>query len=266
MESKPEAPPVPRWAEPTGHGPVPAVADPSSQRIGTTERDEAERHLRWALAEDVLTISEFDDRLGHVIRAKTREDLDRIVADLPQPRAVAPPRTPLRPCSRIVAVLGGEDKRGRWRPGRPLRILAIMGGVKVDLRDAESEDGVFDINALAVMGGVEIVVPDDAEVDLDGFAVMGGRNNKVSAPDAAGGPLVRVNGYAVMGGIEVRPASKRERTKYPAEADDDARRQPQPPRAPVRYGEVRRGAGPGWARSWAGHCSRCWRWDQGRRR
>lgn len=239
MESKPEAPPVAGWGDPPAQDRAPAVAGPPpTQRIGTAEREQTERHLRWALAEDVLTIGEFDDRLGHVIRAKTREDLDRIVADLPPPQTGAPPRTSLRPCTRIVAVLGGEDKRGRWRPGRPLRVLAVMGGVKIDLRDAESDDGVFDIDALAVMGGVEIVVPDDAEVDLDGFAVMGGRDNKVPAPQAAGGPLVRVNGYAVMGGIEVRPASKRERKKYPLGVDDGEHPQQQAPRPPVRYGDV----------------------------
>ena len=241
MERKPEAPTVPGWAEPDKPGPVPAVVpeQPPSQRVGAAERDETERHLRWALAEDVLSIGEFDERLGHVIRAKTREDLDRIVADLPRLQPAATPRTPLRPCSRIVAIMGGEDKRGRWRPGRPLRILAVMGGAKVDLRDAESDDGVFDIDALALMGGVEIVVPDDADVDLDGFAIMGGRDNKVPAAETAGGPLVRINGYAVMGGIVVRPASKRERKKYRIEGDEDGlQRRPQPPRPPVRYGDV----------------------------
>ena len=250
MESKPEARTFPGWAEPDKPGPVPAVApeQPPSQRVGMSERDETERHLRWALAEDVLSIGEFDERLGQVIRAKTREDLDRIVADLPRPHPAAPPRTPLRPCSRIVAIMGGEDKRGRWRPGRPLRILAVMGGAKVDLRDAESDDGVFDIDALALMGGVEIVVPDDADVDLDGFAIMGGRDNKVPAAQTPGGPLVRVNGYAVMGGIVVRPASKRERRKHPVEGDDDGpQRRPQPPRPPVRYGDV-----PPRRKSWVG--------------
>ena len=238
MEPKPEAPPIPRWSPPSDGHSVPAVpavpappSDPTARRIGNAERDETERHLRWALAEDILSIGEFDDRLGQLIRAKTQQDLAAIVADLPEAQPPAPSRTPLRPCSRIVAVMGSEDKRGRWRPGRPLRLLAIMGGVKIDLRDAESDDGVYDIDALAVMGGVDIVVPDDAEVDLDGFAVMGGRENKVRAPETAGGPLIRVNGYAVMGGVVVRPASKRERKKYPADSDGPGQRsRPIPPR------------------------------------
>jgi hypothetical protein len=77
---------------------------------------------------------------------------------------------------------------------------------------------------VAIMGGIEIVVPDGAEVDLDGFAIMGGRENKAPAP-TGDGPLVRVNGYAVMGAVVVRPAKKRERTKHPVD-DDAAPRRP----------------------------------------
>lgn len=245
MESKPDAPPIAGWSRPPAAGPVPAVpGEPPAQRIGNTERGEAERHLRWALAEDVLSIGEFDDRLGMVMRARTREDLERVVADLPPPPAAGPERTPLRPCSRIVAVLGGEDKRGRWRPGRPLRLLAIMGGVKADLRDAESDDGVFDIDAVCLLGGIDIIVPDDAEVDLDGFAIMGSRNNKVPAAETTGGPLVRVNGYAMMGEVVVRPATKRERKKYPGGSEAPA----QGPRPTA----VRQGAAPPRPKPWIG--------------
>lgn len=152
-----------------------------------------------------------------MLYAKTAADLDRILADLPRPRAAQRPQAQLRPSHRVVAIMGGEDRRGRWRPGRPLRILALMGGVNVDLRDAATDDGVFDIDAVAVMGGVEIIVPDGSDVDLDGFSIMGGRDNKVVAIAGADGPLVRVNGYAVMGGVVIRTATKRERKKYPVE-------------------------------------------------
>lgn len=224
MDSDPLTPTRPAWAEPSERAPLPAVGEPPpAQRIGRAEREQADQHLRWALAEDVLTIGEFDDRLGRVMRAKTHQDLDEILGDLPRPTALPRPQTPLRPCSRLVAVMGREEKRGRWRPGRPLRLLAVMGGVVADLRDAETHDGVFDIDALAIMGGIEIVVPDNADVDLDGFAVMGGRDNKVIPAGQADGPLIRVNGYALMGGLVIRPATKRERKKHPAaEAQEQA--------------------------------------------
>lgn len=257
MESKPASPPVPGWGEPTAPGPVPAVpADQPGLRIGRGEREQAEQRLRWALGEDILTINEFDDRLGAVLRATTRDELDNVLADLPPAPAIQQPGSSLRPCSRIVAIMGHEHKRGRWRPGRPLRVLSVMGDAKVDLRDAETDDGVFDIDAAAVMGGIDIIVPDNADVDLDGFAIMGGRENKVPAPDTTGGPLVRVNGYALMGGLVVRTANKRERKKYPVEADaleqpkavgaKDSRQLERPPIASARR-KSRGGRIVGWA-------------------
>jgi hypothetical protein len=58
---------------------------------------------------------------------------------------------------------------------------------------------------VAVMGGIEITVPEGVEVDMTGFAFMGGRELKVAdVPVLPGSPVIRVRAYAVMGGIEVR--------------------------------------------------------------
>lgn len=243
MESEPATKSVPGWADPAAPGPAPARPDPPpSQLIGRAEREQADQHLRWALAEDVLTIGEFDDRLGLVLRARTRSDLDAILADLPRPTALPQPQAPLRPTGQVIAVMGGEERRGRWRPGRPVRLVALMGGVVADLREAETHDGVFDVDAVAVMGGVELVVPENANVDLGGFAIMGGRDNKVPPTASSDGPVVRVNGYALMGGVVIRTATKRERKRHPV---DEVQATPQPPFAPAREIPPRR-------RSWVG--------------
>lgn len=243
MESEPVTRPVAGWADPAGPGPVPGRPQPPpAQLIGRAEREEADQHLRWALAEDVLTIGEFDDRLGRVMHARTRADLDAILVDLPRPTSLPQPQTPLRPTGQVIAVMGGEERRGRWRPGRPLRLLALMGGVVADLREAETHDGVYDVDAYAVMGGVELVVPENANVDLAGFAIMGGRNNKVPPTATSDGPLVRVNGYALMGGVTIRTATQRESKRHPV--DKAARPRPfspareVPPRRKSRLGRI----------------------------
>lgn len=203
-------------ALPSAPGPVPAtVEQPVVRRIGRAEREATEQRLRQALADDVLTITEFDERLGEVMAARTQLELDRVVADLPDDGPPpAPPGPPLRPQNQLVAFMSGTEQRGRWRPGRPVRAVAVMGGVEMDLREAESDDGVFDVDAVAVMGGVEVIVPDNAHVEMSGFAIMGGRENKVPTPTGPG-PLVRVQGHAMMGGVVVRTASTKERKRYP---------------------------------------------------
>ncbi|MGZ6608884.1 MAG: hypothetical protein ACXVFI_17670, partial [Solirubrobacteraceae bacterium] len=37
----------------------------------------------------------------------------------------------------VVSIMGGHDKRGRWRPAPRCTVLNIMGGSDIDLNDAE---------------------------------------------------------------------------------------------------------------------------------
>lgn len=143
--------------------------------------------------------------------ARVQSDLDRVLADLPEPPQASSPAVPT--CDRVVAVLGNTEQRGRWRPAPRLRAIAVMGSAKVDLRDAVSDDGTFDVDAYAIMGTVEVIVPDGSAVTVDGFIVMDDRQNTTSEP--AGGPAVRVRGYGLMREVKVRPASKRERRRFP---------------------------------------------------
>ena len=84
--------------------------DDGASRISTDERDRAAERLREDLVEGRLTLEEFSSRLDLVYRAETAADLAAVAADLPAPRP------PARPASKwVVAVMGGSDKKGRWR-------------------------------------------------------------------------------------------------------------------------------------------------------
>ena len=229
--------PVPPWA-PTQPGPLPDVRPPE-RRIGATERDAAEQRLRQALRDDVLTIMEYDERLGAVMASRTQTEIDALLADLPEPPQPVQ-GAQLSECASVVAVLGNTEQRGRWRPAKGLRAVAVMGSAKVDLRDAVSDDGVFDITAYAVMGTVEVIVPDDAAVDVSGFSVLGDRENSTADPQAPG-VTVRVTGYAVMGEVKVRLASKRERRRFPVPGQG-------PPATPPTPAVPRVHAPSGWGR------------------
>jgi hypothetical protein len=54
------------------------------------------------------------------------------------------------------------------------------------------------------MGGIGIYVPDTVDLEIGGFALMGGNGERGStrAP-RPGGPRIRVLAYAVMGGIDI---------------------------------------------------------------
>jgi len=88
-----------------------------------------------------------------------------------------------------------------------------MGGVEVDLRDAEVPPEGFTLTATAVMGGVEVIVPEDVAVEVSGAAFMGGREVTAVQPDDPDAPVVRVQAYALMGGVEVRNPTRKEMAK-----------------------------------------------------
>lgn len=131
---------------------------------------------------------------------------DGAVDDL-EPGAGLPPahRADLEPeHETIVAIMGGSVRKGEWEPPDTLRIFAVMGGVDLDFSDAVLLEGVSEVHIFVLMGGVQIRVPTDINVQVRGTGLMGGfteLNQRLDDPDA---PTLRVRGWAVMGGVDVK--------------------------------------------------------------
>ena len=82
---------------------------------------------------------------------------------------------------------------------------AIMGGVELDLRNAQMSDGAeATVDAFALWGGVEIFVPPHWRVVGDVLPLMGAFVDKTTPAAPGTGPVLHVRGTAVMGGIEVK--------------------------------------------------------------
>jgi hypothetical protein len=110
------------------------------------------------------------------------------------------------PLGTVGAIMGGNVRKGSWAVPRHLKIVAIMGGVELDLRQAVLSPGVTEIEVLTVMGGVDIAVPQGVRVETMGIAIMGGFD--ASAGDVTtldpDQPVIRLSGIAVMGGVDAR--------------------------------------------------------------
>jgi len=194
-------------------------------RISDTDRDRAAEVLREAHAHGRITVDELDERLTSVYAAKTFADLVPVTRDLPAARATeaASPRSPAR--SRIggsprfrmsLAILGGASRDGAWVVPAEYKAIATLGGIKLDMSDSTFAAAETVIKAYAVLGGMEITVPEDAEVDVGAVGIMGGIDHGGEGPGVPGGPRIRIVGVAVMGGIEVKRARTRRRTELPS--------------------------------------------------
>ncbi len=168
--------------------------------VSDAERERVVQRLRSACADGRLSLEEFSDRVGEVYGARTSAALSRVTDDLP---AVVEPDAPaIRPSRWVVGVLSGARRSGPWRPARPTRVLAVLGSCQIDLTGVDLDAGVH-IVATAVLGGIEVLVPEGVGVDFGGFAFLGGRDDRTTA-HRGGAPVVRVDGRAVLGGVTVR--------------------------------------------------------------
>ena len=202
-------------------------------RVSDSDRERAADLLREAAGHGRITMDELDERLEVAYAAKTYGDLAAVTRDLPQP-AQAPGTAQRAPVGRIggtpgakfsLAILSGARRAGRWVVPPSYVAVAVMGGVELDLREAQFSQPEVTIHAYTVMGGIEITVPEDVDVDVSGVAFMGGFDHNASGPGVPGAPRLRVLGFALMGGVEVRRKPLKERDaidgKQPADRELD---------------------------------------------
>jgi predicted membrane protein len=110
----------------------------------------------------------------------------------------------------LTLVFGGGEFNYNSRDFRGGKVTAIMGGGSIDLREANPVSDEIMLDVLAIMGGVEIRVPTNWQVILEGTPIFGGMANKtVSAgakQDAGSGAVrrLKIKGMTIMGGVEVK--------------------------------------------------------------
>ena len=104
---------------------------------------------------------------------------------------------------RILAMLGEVRRVGRWVVPRLFRVRALLGEVRVDLRENPIPDGfTFDVKAFG--SRVTLIVPPGLNVAFDVFAVLGNAISQADEPTPGDtSPAIRVKGSAVLGEVRV---------------------------------------------------------------
>jgi Domain of unknown function (DUF1707)/Cell wall-active antibiotics response 4TMS YvqF len=179
------------------------------------ERERVALLLRDAAGEGRLTLEELAGRLDLAYGARTSQELELVTRDLP----AQPPAAEVDAgagTSSVVAIMSGADRSGRWRLGERCRAIAVMGGCKLDLRGAELTAQNPAIRAVAIMGGIDIVVPEGIPVEVTGLAVMGGKSVRIKdVQPQPGAPRLHIRVFALMGGVSVRSKAARRTALMP---------------------------------------------------
>ncbi|MFF0113884.1 DUF1707 SHOCT-like domain-containing protein [Streptomyces prasinus] len=199
-------------------------------RASDADRERVAAVLRDAVAEGRLDMEEFEERLDATYKARTYRELEPITRDLPAP-VVSLTKSPEpggdwasrvgvgddAPSTWAVAVMSGFQRKGRWTAPRRFNCFAFWGGGEIDLREADFADREVVINAVAIMGGIDVIVPPGVEVVVRGIGVMGGFDHREEGePGEPGAPRVVVSGFAFWGGVGVKrklPRAEKQRLR-----------------------------------------------------
>ncbi|PVU82848.1 hypothetical protein DDP54_07345 [Cellulomonas sp. WB94] len=97
----------------------------------------------------------------------------------------------------------GSERRTTSHDFRGGSLSAIMGGISVDLREADIVDRA-EISVFVFWGGVDIKVPPTWRVRVGGLPLLGGWEDKTSQLPGPDAPELVVHITAIMGGVDIK--------------------------------------------------------------
>lgn len=105
----------------------------------------------------------------------------------------------------IHQVLSGSSRKVESQEFRGGRAEVVLGSAEIDLRAAKLAGGQASLDLSAVLGGIEVHVPRDWQIVLQGSPVLGSiESRKAAAPEVPKTGTLTVRGSAVFGSIEVK--------------------------------------------------------------
>jgi hypothetical protein len=203
------------------------LPEPGQLRASDADRERVAGVLNQAMAQGRITVDELTERLDTVYAAKTLGQLEPVTRDLPEHSTLhpvipaqwaGPSQSALMPpgvatSSTAVAIFSGAERKGEWAVPPSFTATAIMGGVELDFTRAVFLDSEVVVTVVAIMGGVDITVPDDAVVKVDGVGIMGGFDGAVPPPEVPPRVVIRVRGLAFWGGVDVHRMTPKQRKR-----------------------------------------------------
>lgn len=105
----------------------------------------------------------------------------------------------------VVALLGAAETKNRSPHFQHANVSAVLGGATLDMRDAHLDPGAS-VDALALFGGVDVIVPPGWRVELGGLPIFGGYEDKTGGNGdlPADAPVLKVAATAIFGGVDVK--------------------------------------------------------------
>ena len=105
---------------------------------------------------------------------------------------------------RANAIFGGAERIVTSQNLKGGDVMALFGGVDLDLRQARVSPEGCNFTLTALFGGVEVIVPPDWNVSDSGMPIFGGIENKTAAGGEKTGGKAHFTCTVAFGGIEIK--------------------------------------------------------------
>jgi predicted membrane protein len=104
----------------------------------------------------------------------------------------------------VLAMMSGINRKISTTDFRGGEATAVMGGAKIDLRDAQMTAPEAVIDVFAFWGGLEILVPEGWVVINRITPILGGADDRTRPATSPTPKRLVLRGMCVMGGVEVK--------------------------------------------------------------
>jgi hypothetical protein len=203
---------------------------PLSPRELEESRQRVLDRLTEAFSSDHLSMEGYESRVAAVQTARTRGDLESLVADLPREAGKA---NVTRPSSRrrdaaakvplsneidsrlqgsgeesVACIMGERRLQGDWLQGDKVSSFCVMGSVVIDFRDTALPPGRIKLDTFCLMGDIKVTVPRGLPVKMSAFPFMADARigREVERHIERGEPYLDISGFVMMGDIQVQVA------------------------------------------------------------
>jgi hypothetical protein len=112
---------------------------------------------------------------------------------------------------RIMSIIGGSKRAGRWTVPAKTSVIAVFGHSVIDMRLAASEAEEIQITTMSVFASLTILVPEGVKVEPAGTAILASSLCLVPESDRPCElPPIRVEAMTVLGKLRIQTVTDAE--------------------------------------------------------
>lgn len=194
--------------EQTGTKPL----DPQDFRVSDEEREHVVAILQKAIGRGMIDLDEFTERTDKALSARTRRELNVVLADIPglvhREASLRPPGPGAVPGRKLelTAQYSSIVRDGPWLVPPEVVVRNKYGSTTLDFTEAQIQSPTVHIELDSKWGKVEVIIPEQAAVDLNAITDLkySSVNDRTGTDGRAGTPRLVFSGRLKGGSLTVR--------------------------------------------------------------